>query len=130
MSRTIDAAYQKKIDEIAEKDVFWFGGKREGQDLDEMLAFVLAKQPWAEKKVREELGITDDDFRRALKKAEPGLFMWEVQWVEANERFGFDPPLPFPVLDWHKINKEIDESLQEAKSTNIGDSAEEQHTEA
>lgn len=126
MSRTIDAAYQKKIDEIAEKDVFWFGGKREGQDLDAMLAFILAKQPWAEKKAREELGVTDDDFRRALKKAEPGLFMWEPHWDEANKRFGFDPPLPFPVLDWHKINEEIDEDLRKEESSDTGDSKEEQ----
>lgn len=110
MSRTIDTAYQRKIDEIAEKEVYWYGGERKNQDLDAMLVVILAKRPSVEKIVRKELGITDDDFRRALKKAEPGEFIWEEQWEEVNKRFGFDPPLPFPVLDWFELRKKYGKS--------------------
>lgn len=101
---------QETLNAFAQKNVYWWGKERTNTDLDSMLVFILAKHTeHVEDLARKELGVTDEDFRRALQKAAPGVFMWKGHWEEVNKRFGFDPPLPFPELDWKDID--VDEIL-------------------
>lgn len=116
MSGAIKKISQQKIDKIAEEKVYWFGGKRKNQDLDSMLVFILAKKPRMAESVMAELGLTDEDFRRALRSAAPGVFVWESSWIKQNERFGIDPPLPFPTLDWGALHRDYEEYLKQDKS--------------
>lgn len=99
-TREID---QADLDKFAAEKVFWWGGECVGVDLDSLLVFILAKNPTQEKEVREKFCLTDEDFYRALKNAPPGLF-WgpfaEKRWETVNKRFGIDPPLPMPEIDW------------------------------
>lgn len=99
-TRQID---QKELDKFATQQIYWWGGERTGVELDHILVTILAKKPKLEKEIREKFALTDEDFRHALENAAPGVF-WgvaaEERWEAANRRFGIDPPLPFPVIDW------------------------------
>lgn len=106
---------QEKLDAFAAKHVYWWGHEWIGVDLDSVLVFILAKRsPDIEDLVRAEFGITDEDFRRALQKAAAGVFIFESHWEKVNKRFGFDPPLPFPKVNWGSFKTEQPE--EEGKS--------------
>lgn len=108
---------QETLNVFAQKNVYWWVNEKNivnlGADLDTMLVFILAKHTkYVEDLAREELGVTDEDFRRALQKAAPGVFMWKGHWEEVNKRFGFEPSLPFPELDWKDIDVKMSGDTQ------------------
>lgn len=94
---------QKELDKFAAEKVFWWGKEWVNVNLDTVLIFILATNPLLEEEAREKFALTDEDFRHALKNASPGVF-WgpfaEKKWIKANLRFGIDPPLPLPKIDW------------------------------
>lgn len=94
---------QKELDKFATEKVYWWGKEWIDVDLYKVLVFILATNPQLEAEAREKFALTDDDFRHALKNAPPGVF-WgpfaENRWIAVNKRFGFDPPLPMPKINW------------------------------
>lgn len=87
----------KELIEFAQTFVSWYGEERDQVDVDSMLVTILAKRGRnVEEMAREKFGFSNDDFRRALKKTRPGMFILRERWDAVNRRFGFDPPLPFP----------------------------------
>lgn len=98
---------KKAFQEFASKKVYWYGESIEIIDYYGVLQMILAKKtPHVEAEARQKFGITDDDFREALKRTPPGMFpRWE-KWELVNRRFGFDPPLPYP--QWNLEQKKAE----------------------
>lgn len=103
---------QKKLDKFAAEKVFWWGEEWVDVALHKVLIYILATNPRLEAEAREEFALTDEDFKHALENAPPGVF-WgvraEERWADVNKRFGIDPPLPMPTINWEdrlrRINK-------------------------
>lgn len=84
------------------RQVVWFDGpERRAIDPYALLAFIMAKSvPSAYRHARECFGFTDEDFREALRRAKPGLFVYPEQWAKWNKELEIDPPLPMPKKVW------------------------------
>jgi len=89
--------FSNNLHEFA-KQIVWFPcAAQEADDIDEFLLFLLANgNDRAIMHARRAFGVTNADFQRAIRKAEPGTFMYEKFWEERNKLIGIDPPPPFP----------------------------------
>ena len=66
-------------------------------DMNGFLAHVMARCPeGAFRYAKKTFGLTDDDFREALRNSPPGEFIYMSNWNKWNKMLGFDPPIPYP----------------------------------
>lgn len=89
--------FSSNLQEFA-KEVVWFNGPEQSlKDIGAFLVFVMARGgEKAFEHAQRAFGFTNQDFIRALKNAKPGVFIYESQWNNWNEKLGIDPKLPFP----------------------------------
>lgn len=96
--------------DFAQNRVYWYGKSRTSVDYYNVLQTILArKTPMFEAEARQRFGVTDDDFREALKRTPPGMFPRREKWELVNRRFGFDPPLPYPQWNLEQKRAELHE---------------------
>lgn len=93
--------YSNDLYEFA-KQVVWFDcPERRVSDKYAFLAFIMAKSvPSAYNHAKTVFGFTDADFKEALYRAKPGLFMYHEQWEKWNKTLGIEPTLPIPQKKW------------------------------
>jgi hypothetical protein len=67
-------------------------------NINSFLAHIMARCPESVfMYAKEHFGLTDDDFREALKYSDPGVFIYQSNWDKWNKILGIDPPLPPPL---------------------------------
>lgn len=89
------------LEQFARQIVWYDSPEQRLTDIDAFLVFVMAKSvPSAYEHARAAFGFTDEDFRRALKRAKPGIFVYPAHWLKWNQQLGITPPLPFPERTW------------------------------
>ena len=82
------------------KQVVWFSCEEQRGVKYPFLAFLMANgTDKAYEHARKVFEFTDEDFREALRQAEPGVFRYQKEWDRWNAKFGFIPALPFPRLN-------------------------------
>lgn len=112
---------EEKYRDYARMVVWYPCAEREVRDKDQFLVFLLAHA--GDKTLKQaimDLEIRKEDFRRALKKARPGIFIYESDWKRVNKMVGLHPPLPFPRLDLAKEREEFEQfNAMDSKATRV-----------
>ena len=84
------------IEQYAQR-IVWTPNSTVLKDIDKFLAFILAQRRLAYFELVEYYGFTDDDFVRALSKAEAGVFRYEYYWKIWHQKLKIKPIPPFPI---------------------------------
>lgn len=104
--------YSHDLHEFAKEIVWYPCAAQEATDIDAFLLFLLANgSDRAIEHARKVFNFTNEDFKRALLKAQPGDFMYENFWRQRNLAVGINPPLPFPKKLWEVIGENIKEAI-------------------
>lgn len=89
--------FSSSLQEFA-KEIVWFSSPEQSlKDIHAFLVFIMARGgEQAFEHAQKTFGFTNEDFTKALNNAKPGVFIYEEQWNNWNEKLGINPKLPFP----------------------------------
>ena len=90
--------YATDLSQFAKQIVWFMPPEKALEDMNYFLVHLMAKSTdGAYHHFREQFPeFSDCYFIDALHNAKPGIFMFENDWIAWNDKFGLNPPLPFP----------------------------------